>query len=328
MAEQHTAGQDGLTTQEAAYFESGGEHTEGLSASTPATPEAGVQTQQATQQDGATQQQQQDGTQQQADQRTVPLAALQEERAERRRLRDEVQQMRDQQAALMQRILAAQQQPQQPQEPQIPVPDYAADPVGHLRAQNEILARQMQQMAQHLAGQSQQQQQMTQQQVIQQQIQHRLAADEAAFRQQAPDYDAAAAFLQQSRAAEYRALGMLNPMEIQQALNQDVMAMVNIAQRNGTSVAEAAYNLAKARGYKAAQAPAAGAQGATQQQDAAAKLAAIAQGQQQAASLSGAGGGAIPPMSIEKLLAMSDADFAKATAGMNWQKLNAELSAR
>lgn len=325
MAEQQTAGPEGLTAQEAAYFESGGESTEGLGASTPAAPEAGAQTQQAdpqqqTQQDPAAQQQQQE-------QRMVPLAALQEERAERKQLRDRMQQMEQQQTALIQRILASQ-QPAQQQEQQIQIPDYATDPVGHLRAKNDLLERQLRQVTEHVVGQTQQQQQFTQQHTAQMQIQHHLAADEAAFRQKAPDYDNAAAFLQQSRAAEYRALGMTNPMEIQQALQQDVMAMISIAQRNGTSVAEAAYNLAKTRGYKSAQASGAGGQGQSQQQDNAARLATIQQGQQQSASLSGAGGGGVPPMSIEKLLSMSDADFAKATSGMNWEKLNAELSAR
>lgn len=327
MAEQQTAGQEGLNAQEAAYFESGGASTEGL--------DAGAQTQTQTQQtqteghaadqQTAAQQQQQEPGQQQ-DQRMVPLAALQEERAERRRERDERQRLQQQQEALVQRILAAQQQPQQSQQAAPQIPDFNTDPVGHLRATNEQLQRQLMEVTGYLQGQNQQQQQMTQQQAAQMQIQHRLAADEAVFRQQAPDYDAAASFLQQSRAAEYRALGMTNPMEIQQALNQDVMAMVGIAQRNGTSVAEAAYNLAKARGYKSA--PAAQRPGAAQQQDAAAKLSTIAQGQQQSASLSGAGGGAVPPMSIEKLLAMSDAEFSKATNGMNWEKLNAELSGR
>lgn len=256
----------------------------------------------------------------------VPLAALQEERAERKQLRDRMQQMEQQQTALIQRILSSQQQPAQQQEQQIQIPDYATDPVGHLRAKNDLLERQLRQVTEHVVGQTQQQQQFTQQQTAQMQIQHHLAADEAAFRQKAPDYDNAAAFLQQSRAAEYRALGMTNPMEIQHALQQDVMAMISIAQRNGTSVAEAAYNLAKTRGYKGAQAAGSGGQGQSQQQDSAARLATIQQGQQQSASLSGAGGGAVPPMSIEKLLAMSDTEFAKATSGMNWQKLNAELS--
>lgn len=326
MAEQ-AAGQDGLSPQEAAFFESGGTQTEGLVTTQQpgeqnATPQGDAAAQAAAQQ-----QQQQDPTQQQQQEpRMVPLAALQEERGEKKRLREENQQMRQQQDALVQRILASQ-QPQAQQEPQIQIPDYATDPVGHLRAQNALLQQQFQQVVGYLNGQHQQTEQMTQQQRAQQAVQAHLAADEASFRQQAPDYDAAAAFLQNSRAAEYRALGMQNPMQIQQALQQDVMAMVNIAQQNGTSVAEAAYNLAKARGYKAA-APTQGGQGAGSQQDAAARLATIAQGQQQAASLGNTGGGAVPPMSIEKLLAMGDAEFAKATSGMNWQKLNAELSAR
>lgn len=307
--------QEGLTAAESKFFESGGQSTEGLGAG---TPDAGTQTpQEGTPQapEGQQAPQQPEGQQQPQEQRTVPLAALQEERAERKRLRDELGQLRDQQNALVQRILASQQSQQQPQQPQIP--DFATDPVGHLRAKNELLERQLQQVAGYIGQQDQQQQQMTQAQRAQQEVQNFLVADEARFRQQAPDYDAAAKFLQDSRAAEYRALGMQNPMEIQQALNQDVLAMVNIAQRNGTSVAEAAYNLAKARGYKAAAAP---------QQDAAARLANVAAGQQHAASLSQAGGGSAPPMSIERLLAMSDADFAKATAGTNWQQLNAELS--
>lgn len=306
--------QEGLTPAESKFFESGGQNTEGLSAG---APDAGAQQPQEAPQapEGQQAPQQPEGQQQPQEQRTVPLAALQEERAERKRLRDELGQLRDQQNALVQRILASQQQPQQqPQQPQIP--DFATDPVGHLRAKNELLERQLQQVAGYIGQQDQQQQQMTQAQRAQQEVQNFLVSDEARFRQQAPDYDAAAKFLQDSRAAEYRALGMQNPMEIQQALNQDVLAMVNIAQRNGTSVAEAAYNLAKARGYKTV-AP---------QQDAAARLANVAAGQQHAASLSQAGGGSAPPMSIERLLAMSDADFAKATSGTNWQQLNAELS--
>lgn len=315
------AEQESFTPQEAAYFESGGAQTEGLSDAAPSSSEP---VQQPAAQPTDEPQQQQQLQEQQPDQRTVPLAALQEERAERKRLRDDLQRMQQQQDALVQRILASQQQPA-PQEPQVQIPDYATDPVGHLRAQNEILARQMQQMASYLNGQHQQTEQMTQQQQQQAAVANFIAMHEQEFRAKAPDYDAAAKFLQQSRAEEYRALGMTNPIQIQNALNQDLVVMANIAYQNGTNVAEAAYQLAKARGYKAAAGGAQGAQGG-QQQDSAARLAAIAQGQQQSASLSQAGGASPAPMSIEKLLAMSDAEFAKATSGMNWQKLNAELS--
>lgn len=320
------AEQDGFTPQEAAYFESGGAQTEGLADAAPSSSEPVQQPAAQPESPAQPAQQQQQDAAQQPDQRTVPLAALQEERAERRRLRDEVQQMRTQQDALVQRILQSQQQ--QPQQAAPQIPDFNTDPVGHLRAQNDLLQRQLQEVTGYLNGQNQQQQQFTQQQQAQQQLMHTLTADENRFRAQAPDYDAAAQFLQQSRAAEYRALGMTDPMQIQQALNADVAAMVNISQRNGTSVAEAAYNLAKARGYKPAQAAVAAQPGAAQQQDNAARLASISQGQQQSASLSQSGGAAPAPMSIEKLLAMDDAEFSKATGGMNWQKLNAELSAR
>lgn len=318
--------QEGLNPQEAAYFESGGTQTEGLADASPSSSEPVQQPAAHPEQQTQQQAQQQQEQTQQPEQRMVPLEALHEERAERRRLRDEMQQMRAQQDALVQRILQSQQQQPAQHAPQIP--DFNTDPVGHLRAQNDLLQRQLREVTGYLGAQDQQAQQWTQQQAAQHQLMQTLTADEQRFRTRAPDYDAAAAFLQNSRAAEYRALGMTNPMEIQQALQADIAAMVNIAQRNGTSVAESAYNLAKARGYKAAQ-PAAGAsQGAVQQQDNAARLAAVAQGQQHAQSLSGTGGAAPSPMSIEKLLAMSDADFAKATAGANWQTLNAELSAR
>lgn len=307
------AEQDGFTPQEAAYFESGGAQTEGLTDVSPSSSEPVQQQQQE-----AAQQQQQE--QQPAEQRTVPLAALQEERAERKRLRDEVQQMRANQDALMQRILASQQPQTAQQEPQVQIPDYATDPVGNLRAQLQLQQQQFQQVVGYLSGQEQQTQQVTQQQRAVQEVQNYLVTEEAAYRQQAPDYDAAANFLQQSRIAEYRALGIVNPMQIQQMLQQDIIGMTNIARQNGANPADAFYNLAKARGYK-------GAQGGQQaQQDAAARLATVAQGQQHAQSLSGTGGAAPSPMSMEKLLAMDDAEFAKATSGMNWQKLNAELS--
>jgi len=317
------AEQEGLTPQEAAYFESGGAQAEGLSDAAPSSSEPAQQPAAAAAEaaQDAAQQQPQD---QQPDQRTVPLAALQEERAERKRLRDDLQRMQQQQDALVQRILASQQQPQA-QEPQVQIPDYATDPVGHLRATNEALQRQLQQVTSYLSGQHQQAEQMTQQQQQHMAVANFIASHEQEFRAQAPDYDAAASFLQQSRADEYRALGMTNPLQIQNALQQDLIAMANIAHQNGTNVAQAAYSLAKARGYKGA--AAANSQGsAAAQQDNAARLAAVAQGQQHAASLSQAGGAPAASMSIEKLLAMSDSEFAKATNGMNWQKLNAELS--
>lgn len=322
MAEQNAgAGQEGLTPQEAAFFESGGTQTEGLAGSTPAPQgdaPVGHQAQQPAQQ-------QQDPAQQQQEPRTVPLAALQEERAERKRLRDELQQVRTQQEVLVQRILANQ-QPQQAQQPAPQIPDFQQDPVGHLRAQNDLLTRQMQALVGHLSGQEQQQQYWSQQQAAQQQLANYVATEEHAFRAQAPDYDAAAAYVRQAREAEYRALGMTNPMEIQQAMQGEIAQMANIARNTGTSIAEAVYNLAKSRGYKAGAPSARAGQGAGSQQDAAARLATIAQGQQQAASLGNAGGAAPPGMSIERLLAMDDAEFSKATGGMNWQKLNAELS--
>lgn len=318
------AEQESFTPQEAAYFESGGAQTEGLGDAAPSSSEPIQQTTDQHAQPAEPTQQPQD-QQQQPDQRTVPLAALQEERAERKRIRDELQRMQQQQDALVQRILANQQQPA-PQEQQVQIPDYATDPVGHLRATNESLQRQLQQLTSYLSGQHQQQEQMTQQQQQQAAVANFIATHEQEFRAKAPDYDAAAEFLQRSRAEEYRALGMNNPIQIRNALQQDLIAMANIAYQNGTNVAEAAYQLAKARGYKqAAASPPLGAD-QRQQQDNAARLAAIAQGQQHAASLSQSGGAAPAPMSIEKLLAMSDAEFSKATSGMNWQKLNAELS--
>lgn len=220
--------------------------------------------------------------------KTVPLAALLEERKE---AKERERRMEERLAQVIQRF-APQQQAQQPQKPSVD-----EQPVEVVRE----LAQWRDQVEQHQVRQAQQQQ-----------IVNVLTASEAEFAKTTPDYNDAAAFLRTGRAQELAALGFA-PHEIQNSLVHEAMTITQRALQSGRNPAEVAYSLAKARGYTGkkaeAQAPAVEKQIET-----------IARGAAASQSLGTAGGApnegglslkALADMSNEDFGKISDADFMK-----------------
>lgn len=242
----------------------------------------------------------------QQDTRTVPLAALHEERQKRKELAAEIQRVREEQArrdAIIEQRLAALAQPR----PEQQIPAFEENPAAHLKYGQDQLQQTVQQTAQQLQAWQQQQQQAAQIQ--------RLAGvvtqHEAAFIQQTPDYTDAVNYLRNQRAAEMMADGVDEQTAIN-AAHEELVRLALTRAHAGQNPAEAAYKIAKARGYTA--------KPANTQPTPAERI----QNQQKgtaAAKTLGSGGPANNKITAEALASMSDEDFAELTKGNNWQKL-------
>jgi hypothetical protein len=245
---------------------------------------------------------------QQPDSRTVPLAALHEERARRKEMQAEMARDREERARrdqiLEQRLNTLTQQREQAQ-----MPSFEENPAEHLRHGQQQLQQTVQQIADANRAQDQHRQQMA----IVQHLAGVVQQHEAAFVQATPDYQDAVTYLRNQRAAELMADGADEARAAQQAYQELVQLALSRAQ-NSQNPAEAAYKIATARGYRKAEAP-------QQQPSAAEKL----QNQQRGVAASrslGGGGASSNKLSLENLASMTDEEFAEATAGNKWAKLN------
>jgi hypothetical protein len=283
------------------------------------------QTQQGQQQEGQQQGQQQEGQQQgqegqqqgqegqqQPDNRTVPLAALHQERQQRAQLAQRLQLAE----ARMNAMLMQQTNTQQGQQQQQQMPDINTDPAGYILALEQRLA--------------QFEQTRTEEQQYQQ-IDNAINTDEATFAIQTPDYHQASDYYVQSRAREL--LQFYPPQEAQRLMLQEARQIAQESWKRGKSAAETVYGLAMARGYnpniqnndpnlqdpqfqgqqQGQQQPTQ--QGQQQQRGRAQEIVrSVQQGQQITRSLSGGAGGQQGDpndLNAQALLNMSDAEFDK-----------------
>lgn len=251
-------------------------------------------------QEPAAEQQQQN----EPDARTVPLAALHEERQKRKELAAEIQRVREEQARrdalLEQRLAALTQQREQEQ-----VPSFDENPAAHLRYGQEQLQQTVQATDQKLQAWQQAQHQQAQMQ----QLASAVQSHEAAFVQQAPDYTEAVSYLRNQRAAEMMADGLSEGEAVQKA-HQELVHMALSRAQAGQNPAEVAYRIAKARGYVTKQAQPTPEQRIQNQQKGVT-----------AAKTLGSGGPANNKITAETLASMSDEEFAELTKGSNWNKL-------
>lgn len=241
--------------------------------------------------------------QREPDTRTVPLAALHEERQRRKEAADLLKQERAAREALERRVEERLAALQQAMTPQTPAPDFESDPAGALR-------HQITQVGQEARATREQVESWQQHQARQQQLAatvDTVQRHEAEFKAATPDYQEAVSFMLASRTREFEALGN-DAMTAQQLAAQEMAqgALMNAAQ--GRNPAEIAYRLAKARGYT------------PKGSDPAAKLQTQQRGVAASKSL-GSGGATKGSTSVEALLSMSDEDFAAATKGGKWEKL-------
>lgn len=248
----------------------------------------------------------------------VPHAALHEERERhketKRQLEETAKRWEDRFNQIVQRIGQPQPAAQQPQQQQpssdIVIPPVDQDPLGHVLAQIGKIGA----TVETLQKSGQQQQQITSQQEAVRATAQRAALLENEFSARTPDYVAAANHLKAARDSELQAMGFSDSVQRSQILANEAMDVARRSMGEGKNPAEVIYALAKLRGFSTpAPAPAAAPEPtpAAAQADAAQKLNQIKGGQTQSRSLSNARGGATSPFTAERILEMSDAEFAK-----------------
>ena len=185
-------------------------------------------------------------------QKTVPLAALHEERQRIKELRRELDQTKEVtrigNERLNQLMAALQQQQQQPipdvQQQQQPIPDVQVDPVSNfdmrLRQQQQIIEQQNQWLARQQQEQAQRQQY--------EQLHSYVNSQERAFVAQKPDYVEAVNHLKQADARALMALGHDEETAAQMVHSHFTQLAVQLANQ-GVNLPERIYALAQAKGY-------------------------------------------------------------------------------
>lgn len=256
--------------------------------------------------------------------KSVPLAALHEERQRRKEAQQEVQrvrqeqqqfiaqqQQRDQEFTIAQQRLAQLIQRQQT----APPPDKTQDPLGYTvhaveqtQAQVDALARQQWERNQHEQQQAQFNQQRQQQENQRQALVSLTVQAEQEFAKTTPDYQEAVNFLKTRRVKELVAAGWDQEQAVQGA-TQEGWQLAHQWLSQGRNPAQMAYGMATATGYAQKMVD------ATQKQE-------MQEAGQRAAKATGGGtvrgkiGAAqMASMSVTQLARMSDEDFRAAMGG-------------
>lgn len=224
----------------------------------------------------------------------VPQGALHAERERRKSAEAELKRAQETlQAIATMREQVAQRKPEAQQ-----VPSAEEDPTGveHLKARIAEL-----EAGHNTIRQERDNEALTQAENVQ--IQNVLAASEAAYRQQQPDYDEAINYVIKARAAELELYG-LQPHEVRIALANEVADIARAAIQQGRDPAELGYRIAQSRGYRPATGEAGQAQGQGQR-----TVEAIAAAQGKSKSLGQAAGSTPTQITAEAIAQMSPQEF-------------------
>jgi hypothetical protein len=228
--------------------------------------------------------------------RFVPLQALQEERAEKKQLRDELRQYREWQAQLTQRL-----QQQVPANPQREVPDPQTKPLEYI---NHVLGN-MQASTAELQQWRQQQELDSQQRSALRQYASWATSQEREFAKSQPEYHDAYRYAAEARDKELQALGYSDPAARSGIVRSNTAEIIHNAMQQGRNPAELVWEYARARGFAPRSARTAG------DAEASAKIAAGLQAAGGKLNKGGAGGEG--EMSAKDLAGINDPDeFEKA----------------
>ena len=281
-----------LSAEEQQYFEEGGEVEADVSSDALSeTVEGGEQPEERLAAGEKPESQQQD----RPPKGYVPQQALHQERERRKASDAELKQSREQYTRLDERlnILFEQAQPKEPE-----IPSVEQDPLGHFEARSKALEKTVAGLSEQIEETATQRQERAKQQSIYDEY----ARHAAAFKRENPDFEQAYGHFAQSLYDELEEAGYADPKSAARALEMDI---AKNALESHQDPAEIVYRRAKKRGY-------APKQQASQQMNAdAEKLENVAKGQEQFKSLSNAGGGSKPDLTLETLAKMDDDEFMK-----------------
>lgn len=308
-----------LTTAESAYFESGGEKTEGLSKPPPSetkTNQESVEELLPPPLDDVADNGPEDNLDLGDDGRPrnkgqwVRQGAFHAEREQRKALQAENARLAEERARFDERLRILQEAIREPEAPAVdadPEPDPEVDFIAH----QKWVARQVKAEREARLQAEHQQRTMTAHQRAEADIIAAANNDATRFAQANPDFGDAYNHLLSSRAAMYQSMGY-NNAEINRQMRADEIAVYSRARERGISAAELIYNLSKTVGYqrKAAAAPEEGDNANGADISAAIdKIERINRGQAASKTLSGAGGSPVAPLSAESIANMSNDDF-------------------
>jgi hypothetical protein len=296
---------EALTSEEKAYFD--GYAADKTPVDKAPAPETGGE------EGGEQQGQQQPGDGEQRRQSdVVPHAKFHEERERRRKAQDEANRLAQENAALRARFEERERMATAlaPPQPKPPAPTLETDPTAYLKqnfatVQEELAALRQWKQQQESVGQQTQA------------IQRLVAAgrqSEQEFAKETPDYTDAAAYLQNTRDRELQLLGIADPNQRFQMIQQEVLQITDAALRGGKNFGQIVYEAAKLRGYTPKQAKQAqqAADEAVAETEATKALARANRGADFAAGVGNAGSAPPGNLTYEALMDMDEGEFLKA----------------
>lgn len=308
---------EGLSAAEQAYFESGGEKTDGLAptetngaasvaeaqteggAATQSAPDAAPTTAATEDEPGAIEISSDGKLRDTKTGRFVPHQAFHAEREKRKGAEGELAQVREKFAraderlavlneALRGNVPAATAQ----QAEQVP------DPEKDIFAHNRYLEKQLADLKAQVSTTKQE----TQAKLASSELRQHYEADVSRFKSEQPAFEAAKAFLTAGRHKELEALGVSDEKQRQQMIDRQEAEIAVGAYRQKQRAPEVIYKLAVARGFTPV-AP------EVKPSAAAERLDTIAKGQAAAASLTSASGGPSTGLTAESVANMNEAEF-------------------
>ena len=224
------------------------------------------------------------------EEKTVPLAALHEERGRRQELQRSVE-------ANEEKVRRMEERFQRLMEPEETPPDFDEDPAANLKFNQDQIARRQEELSEQQQKQEQRNQQITKEQ----QFVARYSSEAQQFAQTTPDFMDGYNHWQNSVAAELKAAGY-EGQEISDQLRNFERNIAIKAMKDGVNSASRIYDIAKQRGYTAGK-PSKATEGTRRD------LSKIEAGQKAAKSLSSAGGDSPQQTTLESLAEMDDDDF-------------------
>jgi hypothetical protein len=202
--------------------------------------------------------------------------------------------------------------------PKREIPDVIKDPLGHVMGN----MAELREMVQNVVGVLQQGHQQSRQATGAQAIVQRAIALEQEFVKERPDYNEASTFLREARDRQLQALGVEDPVERNAIIQNEAFEIARRSITAKKNPAERLYALAQSFGYVPEDAGEAGGEAEGGERggrrapamDDTERLAQVRRGQASARSLSGVRGGSAAPLTAQRLLEMSEAEFDKAMA--------------
>lgn len=180
---------------------------------------------------------------------SVPLKALQDERAKRQVVENRLDEVSKKFDRVLEALIASQPKPEEKEaKEEIEIPDYNVDPLGHLRITNELLRKQLEGLSNVISDRDKQSEVTANQSALN----NRWLSDINTYSLNVPDVHEAFKFLANQKAEELKELGY-EQQEILGIISEETRELVQRAYKKGANPVDILYKHAGKRGYKVTQ---------------------------------------------------------------------------